>query len=51
MVLRGGSVAADTVTGATNSNMNGFSMPPVRIQKDSELQDVVGEQTWWRSRY
>jgi hypothetical protein len=30
MVLRGGSVAADTVTGATSRNVKGFSMPPVR---------------------
>ena len=30
IVLRGGSVAAETVTGATSRNTNGFSMPPVR---------------------
>ena len=29
-VLRVGSVAAETVTGATISTMNGLSMPPVR---------------------
>ena len=50
MVLRGGSVAADTVTGATSRKMNGFSMPPVRIQQRSELQDVVGEQTGGEAR-
>ena len=30
MVFQGGSVAAETVTGATISIVNGFSMPPVK---------------------
>jgi hypothetical protein len=30
MVLRGGSVAAETVTGATSRKVKGFWMPPVR---------------------
>ena len=43
-IMRGGSEVAESSTGPSNRNENGFCRPPVRNSSTADLGDVEGEQ-------